>query len=93
MISLHLYNNSPYEITLTLGLLGYCGTNATIHSTEEKAFRVNNILKLLEICQSTIPNEDLSIKNITKGSKRNTDYFTKTPYFKPTFQISIHTNV
>ena len=23
-ISLHIYNSSPYKITLTLGLLGYC---------------------------------------------------------------------
>ena len=24
---LHLYNNSPYKITLPLGLLAYCETN------------------------------------------------------------------
>ena len=30
MISLHIYNNSPYKITLPLGLLAYCETNATI---------------------------------------------------------------
>ena len=30
MISLHIYNNSPCKITLALGLLGYCETNATI---------------------------------------------------------------
>ena len=38
IISLHLYNNSPYKITLPLRLLGYCETNATIYPTEEKAF-------------------------------------------------------
>ena len=26
MISLHIYNNSPYKITLPLGILGYCET-------------------------------------------------------------------
>ena len=29
IISLHVYNNTPYQITLPLGLLGYCETNAT----------------------------------------------------------------
>ena len=31
-------------ITLLLGLLGYCETNATIYPTKERAFRINNIL-------------------------------------------------
>ena len=53
----------------------------------EKAYRVNNILQLLDICQSTILNEELSINNIISNEKRNTDYFTKTPYLKPTFNI------
>ena len=35
MISLYIYNNSPYKITLPLGLLGYCKTNATISPTKE----------------------------------------------------------
>ena len=32
MISLHIDNNSPHKITL--GLLGYCETNATISPTK-----------------------------------------------------------
>ena len=43
IISLHIYNNSPNKITLPLGLLGYCETNATITSSLEVAYRVNNI--------------------------------------------------
>ena len=64
IISLHVYNNTPYQVTLPLGLLGYCETNATISPIHEKAYRVNNILQLLDICQSTILNEELSINNI-----------------------------
>ena len=44
-----------------------------------------------EICQSTILDEELSINNIRSNKKRNTDFFTKTPYFKPTFKISHYT--
>ena len=91
IISLHVYNNTPYQITLPLGLLGYCETNATISPIIEVAYRVNNILQLLDICQSTILNEELSINNIISNEKRNTDYFTKTPYFKPTFNITNNT--
>ena len=83
--SLHVYNNSPYKITQPLGL---CETNATSSPTQEVAYRVNNILQLLDICQSTILDEELSINNFINNEKRNTDYFTKTSYFKPTFQIS-----
>ena len=90
--SLHAYNNSLYKIPLPLGLLGFCETNATTSPTLEVSYRVNNFLKFLDVCQSTILNEELSINNITSDNKRNTDYFTKTPYFKPTFQISKHTN-
>ena len=54
-------------------------------------YRVKNILKLLDICQSTIPNEELSINNIISDNKRTTDYFTKTFYFKSTFQITKYT--
>ena len=86
--SLHVYNNSPYKISLPLGLLGYCETNATTSHTHKVAYRVNNILQLLDKCQSTILDEDLSINNIISNEKRNTDYFTKTPYFKTTFKIS-----
>ena len=87
MIS-YIYNSSPYKITLPLGLLGYCETHATIFPTKEIAYRVNTILQLLDICQSTILNEELSINNILNNKKRNTDNFSKTLYFKPTFQIS-----
>ena len=90
IISVHVYNNSPYQITLPLGLLGYCETNATTSPTNEVAYRVNNILQLLGICQSTILDEESSINNII-SNKKNTDYFTKTPYFKPTFKISHYT--
>ena len=34
-ISLHIYNNSPYQITLPLDFLGYCEINATTSSTNE----------------------------------------------------------
>ena len=40
IISLHIYKNSPYKITLRLVLLGYCETNATISLTKEIAYRV-----------------------------------------------------
>ena len=90
-ISLHIYNNSPYKIILPLGLLGYCKTNATISPTKETAYRVNNILQLLDICQSTVFDEELSINNILSNEKQNTDYFTNTPYFTPTFRISKYT--
>ena len=90
IISLHVYNNTPYQVTLPLGLLGYCETNATISPMNEVAYRVNNILQLF-ICQSTILDEELSIKNIISIGKRNTDYFTKTPYFKPTLNITNYT--
>ena len=91
MISLHMYNNSPYKIILPLGLLGYFQTNATVSPTKKIAYRINNILQLLGICQSTIFDEELSINNILSNEKRNTDYFTKTPYFKPTLQFSKYT--
>ena len=91
IISLHVYNNTPYQITLLLGLIGYCETNATTSPINEVAYRVNIILQLLDICQSTILDEEFSINNIISKEKRNTDYFTKTPYFKPTFDITIYT--
>ena len=86
IISLHVFNNTPDKITLPLGLLGYCETNATTSPVKEVAYRVNNILQLLDICQSTILNEELSINKIIGNEKRNTDYFTKTPYFKQNIQ-------
>ena len=54
MISLHVYYNSPYKITLSFGLLGYCENDATTSSTKKVAYRVNIILQLLDICQSII---------------------------------------
>ena len=91
IISLHVYNNTPYQIALSLGLLGYCKINATISPIIEVAYRVNNILQLLDICQSIILDEELSINNIISNEKINTDYFTKTPYFEPTFNIPNYT--
>ena len=91
IISLHVYNNTPNKITLSLGLLGYCETNPTTSPVKEVAYRVNNILQLLDIFQSTILNEELSINNIISNEKRNTDFSTKTPYFKPTFDITKYT--
>ena len=91
IILLHVYNNTPDQKTLPLGLLGYCETNATISPIHEVAYRVNNILQLLYICQSTILDEELSMNNIVSNGKRNIDYFTKTPYFKPTFNITNYT--
>ena len=90
IISLHVYDNTPYQITLPLGLLGYCETNATTSPINEVAYRVNNILQLLDSCQSTNLNEELSIKKLS-NEKRNTEYFTKTPYFKPTFNLTNYT--
>ena len=43
MSTSHIYNNSPYKITLPLGPLGYCETNAKNCPTKEIAYRVNNI--------------------------------------------------
>ena len=86
-----MYNNTPYQVTLPLGLLGYCETNATISPINEVTYRVNNILQLLDICQSTILEEELSINFIISIEKRNTDYFTKTPFFKPTINITNYT--
>ena len=91
IISLHVYNNTSYQVTLPLGLLGYCETNVTNSPLNKVAYRVNNILQLLDICQSTILDEELSINKIISNENRNTDYFTKTPYFKPTFNIINYT--
>ena len=87
MISLPIYNNSPCKITLHLRLSGYCETNATISPEKDIAYKVNNILQPLDICKSAILDKELSINNNLRNEKRNTDYFTKTPYFKPSFQI------
>ena len=81
IISLHVYNITPYQITFPLGLLGYCETNATTSHLKEEAYRVNNILQQLDICQSTILDEELSLNNLVINEKRNTDYFTKKNIF------------
>ena len=86
-----MYNNTPYQITLPLGLSRYCVTNATISPINEVAYRVNNILQILDTYQSTILDEELSINNIVSNEKRNTDYFAKTPSFKPTFNRTNYT--
>ena len=59
----------------TSGLLCYCEKKATISPTKEIAYRVNNILKLLDISQSTILNEELSIISIISDRKQNPDSF------------------
>ena len=38
IISLHVYNNTPNKLTLPLGLLGYCETNATTSPVKEIAY-------------------------------------------------------
>ena len=86
MISLHIYNIFPYKTTLPIGLLGYCETNSTISPTKEIAYRVNSILQLLDICQSTVLDEELSINKILRNEKRNTDYFTKHPTLNQHFK-------
>ena len=83
IISLYVYNNTPYQTTLTLGLLGYCETIASTSPVNEVAYQVNNVLQLLDICHSTIFDEDLSINNLITNEERNIDYFTKLPYFEP----------
>ena len=51
-------------MTLPIRLLGYCETNPTRSPIKEVAYIVNNILQLLDICQSNILDEELSINNI-----------------------------
>ena len=46
IISLHVYNNTPYQVTLLSGLLGYYEKNATISPLNEVAYSVNKILQL-----------------------------------------------
>ena len=70
IICLQIYNISPYKITLPLGHLSYCETNAKISPTKEIAYRVNNILQLVDICQSIILDEELSFNKILCNKKR-----------------------
>ena len=69
IISLQVFNNYPYILTLILWFLGYCETKPTISPTLEIAYRISNLLKLLVIRQSTIPIEELSVSN--KKSDKN----------------------
>ena len=71
IISIQAYHNSPYQITIPLGLLGYCETNATTSPTNERAYRFNNFLQLLDTCRSTILDEELSINNIISNEKKH----------------------
>ena len=64
-----MYNNIAYQVTLPLGLSGYCETNAKISPINEVAYRGNIILQLLDIFQSTILDEELSINNIISNEK------------------------
>ena len=92
IISLHVYNNTPYQVTLpfrTFRLLR--NQRYDINQYTKKNTAVNNILQLLDICQSTILNEELSINNIISNEKRNTDYFDKNSIFQPAFNISNYT--
>ena len=80
IVSLHVYNNTSNKITLPLGLLGYCETNATTSPIKEIAYRVNNILQLLDICQSTILNEELSINIIISNEKTKIQIISQKPH-------------
>ena len=64
IISLHIDNNFPYKITLPLELLDFCETNAKRFPTKEVAYRVIKFSKLLDICQPTILDEEISINII-----------------------------
>ena len=86
-ISLHTYNNSSYKTTLPLRLLGHCKTNATISPTKEIAYSVVIILQLLDICQLTILDEELSINNISSNEKRNTEFSQKHPISNQHFKF------
>ena len=61
-------NISTYIITPALRLLGYCETNSTFYPTQERAFAVKKILKLLDYSQSTIFREELSLNNKINNS-------------------------
>ena len=53
-------------MTVPLGLLGYCKTNASISTKKEIAYRVNNFIQLSDICQSTILDKEVSNNNFFK---------------------------
>ena len=64
IISLHGIQQYTLPSNITFRTFRLLRTNATISPIHEKAYRVNNILQLLDICQSTILNEELSINSI-----------------------------
>ena len=76
-INLLVYFISPYKITLHLNLLEFCETNATLHSFQEKAYRVKHILEVPDICQSNIVDEELRIQNFMKKPNQNTNFSIK----------------
>ena len=91
IISLDVYKNSTNKIAQPLEPLGFFEINATTSPTKEVAYRKNNIIQLLDKCQSLIIDEEVPINFIISNENRNTDYSTKTPYFKPLFKISHYT--
>ena len=83
VISLQVYNNSPYNFTLYKIVLGFCEKNATFCPLQKKAFRINNILKLLELCQSTNLNSEPSNHNINIKvmTRKRTQIISQKPSF------------
>ena len=87
VIAEHIYNKYPYKIALPLGLLKHCETNAILYPTQEKTYRVNDIVKLLfSFLYSAILNEKLLLMNrnnyhklikLLMNRKKNRDYFKK----------------
>ena len=64
------YNSSTKKIKLPFGLLNYCETKATLQICEEKAYGVNNIVRLQPSCQSTKLTENLSKNKINNELER-----------------------
>ena len=87
---LYTYTKILHINSHTSGILCYCEIKATFFPTKEIAYKINNILKLLDICQSTILNEELSIIRIISDRKKP-KLLLETFCFKPTFQISKYT--
>ena len=85
--ALKVYNKSPYKITHSLEFLWYRETDASFLPTHEIAFKANKVLKLLDICQSTILNDEISKNNITTNQNETRSISQKPPrliqYSKP----------
>ena len=81
-IGLHVYSNSPTKIFFLLGLLEYCGTNATF--VPHKKGHIGLLDKTIRYLSFNFltKNFPLKITHLTRN------FFTKTYFFKPTFQIS-----